>query len=820
MTGLILLVILIPIVFFILLITILNKTTAQKDLLESLSDKIKKLNSQVDDLSKQLKGQQEEKPVKPIFKEPIQRVVAETPPIRTEPVTDIKPDPEILKVPEVKNIIPEIPVIKEKITAEETPALQTEEKPKHRGFQPTHIDEQGWWARWLQNNPDLEKFIGENLANKIGIAVLVLGIAFFVKYAIDKNWINEVGRVIIGLACGSILIGLAHYIRNSYRSFSSVLVGGGLAIFDFTIAFAFHEYHLMSQLAAFAIMMVITAFAIILSLLYNRLEVAILATIGGFITPFLVSTGQGNYIALFTYLCILNSGLMVLAWFKRWPVINFIALFFTVFIYGGWLAKEIITGDERQFPYRNAMLFATLFYILFVLMNIINNLRLKNSFKAFDFIVVLSTNFLYFTAGLLILQSWNAGEYKGLFTSSLGVINLALAWLFFRNNKVDKNFVYLLIGLTLTFISLAAPVQLKGNHITLFWAAESVVLYWLYQRSRISLIKIASLTVALLMFISLLMDWSQVYFSSQMQIPVIVNKGFITTLLAAVSLLIYYLLMRKEANSFYLNSLTNKSVRTMLLTGSVLIGYLAGVLEIWYQFSIRIPQTGIYAIYLQLYSFAFAIALLVVFRKNKTLPLLRFALTLLCVVLNLLSLNINYEVLRNILATGNNKIHFTAHWIGAALLFKLLYDLVVSFRKNHTHWISYETPFTWLATACIILLLSVEMHHLILWINFAKENDWTYWQNLYYKAGLSILWGICSFTMMWLGMKYKFRTLRIISLTLFTVIILKLFFYDISNIPPGGKIAAFILLGVLLLTVSFMYQRLKKIIIDDTQETQ
>ena len=110
------------------------------------------------------------------------------------------------------------------------------------------------------------------------------------------------------------------------------------------------------------------------------------------------------------------------------------------------------------------------------------------------------------------------------------------------------------------------------------------------------------------------------------------------------------------------------------------------------------------------------------------------------------------------------------------------------------------------------------MHHIILWTNYAKESDWSYWQNLYYKAGLSILWGICSFVMMWLGMKYKFRTLRIISLTLFTVIIVKLFFYDIRNIPPGGKIAAFILLGVLLLTVSFMYQRLKKIIIDDVRE--
>jgi hypothetical protein len=72
---------------------------------------------------------------------------------------------------------------------------------------------------------------------------------------------------------------------------------------------------------------------------------------------------------------------------------------------------------------------------------------------------------------------------------------------------------------------------------------------------------------------------------------------------------------------------TNKSVRTALLTGSILIGYLAGVLEIWYQFSTRIPTMDMYAIYLQLYSFVFAIALLLIFKKVKTLPLLRFMLT-------------------------------------------------------------------------------------------------------------------------------------------------------------------------------------------------
>jgi uncharacterized membrane protein len=72
---------------------------------------------------------------------------------------------------------------------------------------------------------------------------------------------------------------------------------------------------------------------------------------------------------------------------------------------------------------------------------------------------------------------------------------------------------------------------------------------------------------------------------------------------------------------------------------------------------------------------------------------------------------------------------------------------------------------------------------------------------------------------MWLGMKYKFRTLRIVSLTLFFIILGKLFLFDIRNIPVAGKIAAFFCLGILLLVVSFMYQRLKKIIIEDEKKS-
>ena len=807
MDGLILLVILIPLVYLILLLVILGKSSSQQESLDSIKNILNQVRNQLSDLDRRVKDLKNEEPIKQVI---TKEVVQET--VKPEPVADkmIVPEKETpVVIIEKPVMVPEIivsPVEQQQAIQEKIPAADPG-KPASEKFSPT-------WAK----KTDWEKFIGENLANKIGIAVLVLGISFFVKFAIDQDWINEVGRVIIGLACGGILISLAHYTRNTYRSFSSVLVGGGLSVFYFTIAFAFHQYNLLGQTAAFIIMVVITAFAIVLSLLYNRIELAILATIGGFITPFLVSTGQNNYVALFSYLGILNAGMLVLSWFKRWKAINIIALFFTTIIYGGWLFSQVI-NDSEPFPYRWALFFATLFYILFVAMNIINNLKLKIKFGAFDFIRLLGINFLYYSAGIIILQYWHDGEYKGLFTAALGVINLALAWTFFKQKQADRNFIYLLIGLTLTFISLAAPVQLKGNHITLFWAAEAVVLFWLYQRSRITLLKIASLIIVLLMFISLLMDWLQLYSGIQHIVTILANKGFMTTLVSGSALLIFYNMMRKEADTLYLPGIENRLVRNFLLCCGILLIYAAGAWEIYYQFLTRLPGTAIYALYLQLYTIAFIVLILQIFKSSASFTLLKLTLTITGMVLYFFNLRTNYAISLEMLTTGNNSIHFIAHWISAAVLTWLLYDLIVYFRKQNEKVRTYEIPFTWIAAACLIFLLSVEMHHIIMWMNYRSTGDWVYWENLYYKAGLSILWGLCSFGMMWLGMKHTFKTLRIISLTLFTVTIIKLFFFDIKNIPPGGKIAAFILLGVLLLIVSFMYQRLKKMIIDDKEKS-
>src|SRR5688572_1483911 len=799
MTGLIVLLILIPIAIIVLLITILSRSSEQQKLTESLYDRIKHLSDEIAGLSKEIKNFKQPGEVKPVMTEEKPIPKAAPAPVITPPKEEVKP----VIIPEIKK--QEIPKPVIEIKREEELVVQRKEPP--RFTEPVSKPE-----------IDLEKFIGENLLSKIGIAVLVLGISFFVKFAIDKDWIKEAGRVIIGLIAGGILIAIAHRIRNSYRSFSSVLMGGGLTVFYFTIAFAFHQYHLIDQKVAFGIMVLITIFAVLLSLYYDRLELAVLATIGGFITPLLVRGEQDNYVALFTYLCILNAGWMVLAWFKRWPSINVIALFFTTLIYGSWLVRTLWTGPSTIIPFKNAMLFSSLFYLQFVAMNIVNNIRQRKAFSTFDFLIVLSVNFLFYLAGMFLLPYWNDGDFRGIFTALLGLFNLLLVTGFKQKKTIDPNFLSLLTGLALTYISLAAPVQFKGNQVTLFWAAEAVILFWLFQKTRNIQLKIASLVISVLMLVSLAVTWVQVY-SGIEPIPILVNKGFSTTFAVAASLFVFYKLMYKEADTFYSGGITNRSVRDILLGAFIIVLYLSGALEIFYQFSTRNPVESIYIVYLQLYTFIFATVILFSFRRHAVFPVLKFLFTIICLGLYLININNNLDISLTLLNQNKGTL-FLAHWISILILMWLLADLVIYFKRTENqNWASYLPAFTWLSATGAIIVLSAEMYQVNLWLNYRNEADWAWWKNLYYKAGLSILWSICSFIMMWFGMQYRFRPLRIISLSLFTLTLIKLFVFDIRNIPPGGKIAAFILLGVLLLTVSFMYQRLKKIIIDDIENS-
>jgi uncharacterized membrane protein len=700
-------------------------------------------------------------------------------------------------------------------------AAFTEPQPQYQAHQqtsPPYVPQKSSYEKWMSNNPDLEKFIGENLINKIGIAVLVLGIAFFVKYAIDQNWINETGRVAIGIGCGAILVGIAHYLRKGYRSFSSVLAGGGIAVFYFTIAFAYHQYHLMNQTTSFVIMVVITAFAVALSVQYDKLELAVIASIGGFITPFLVSNGEGNYIALFTYLTVLNVGLLLLAWFKRWPVLNVIALFFTELIYASWLSLTLTKNKPVSWP--AALLFATIFYLIFMGMNMINQIRNRKLFKSFDFLILLFVSCSYYAGGMVVLNQWNNGIYQGLFTLGIGVINLILAYYVYKNGKADRNLLFLLIGLTFSFITLTIPIQLHGHAITMFWSAEFVLLYWLAGYSGIRLFKYSSGLLCVLSLVSLLMDWNNAANGATNGLLIIFSntQGIVTNLVSIAAFGLYFVLLRRNKDDEYILGLPNSTARVMMMTVMVGLLYITSVfgVNLYYQ---HLTDYNIPNVYHRLITEAFGLALLVLL-QTKILRANAFW-QLPPVIVSFLFYIASTELIGNlrdeVIAGHYSWENMYMHWAGSILFIVLFIRTIQGIRRDQEVFSASNNALSIIFTIMIVAFLSLDLKLIYVAIGYHKGNtEDLVWQ--YGKAGLTALWGICSFALMWTGMKNKQKALRIISLTLFSIVLLKLFIFDISGISEGGKIFAFILLGVLLLTVSFMYQKLKKIIIDDRKE--
>lgn len=767
-----------------------------------LSSRLSRLEEALNRLTDQLKKYPAESPLAAK-----QEVSVPKPEVKPEPAKPPAPvTPATPPAPVIKPKEKEAPSIEEEViypaihanTAKPAPTPATPKEPQP-GF--------------FERNPDLEKFVGENLVNKIGIAVLVLGIGFFVKYAIDKDWINEIGRVVIGIVCGGALLGLAHYLRRSFTAFSSVLVGGGIAVLYLTIAIAFHEYELFSQPAAFGIMVVITAFAVALSVGYDRVELAVLALLGGFAAPFMVSTGEGNYIVLFTYIIILDTGMLVLAYFKKWNLINLIAYFFTILLFGPWVVVSFDSAKEGMIA--GGLSFATAFYLIFFLMTIVWNIKQQREFKPLEFTLLLSNTFLYYGAGMHLLDSPGADDFKGLFTALLAVFNFGFVVYLKKRSGTDKNLVFLLIGLVLTFLTLAAPVQLEGNYITLFWAGEAVLLLWLSQKSGINLMRVASVVITALMVISLVMDWEQIY-SQQQYLMVIFNKGYLTSLVSLASLVFTLVLLKRESA---LEESMKNLYWVILILSALVVCYTGNVLELRHQLYTYTDDIPLINTAIGIYNVTFVLALILgVQRYVKEVLLIKsFALWGPVAMLAYFFYYHPVFILSRDLYL-NEEVTFTGfglHYVFMILLIILsvftlkIVQSMTEFNKG-TH-----NLYAWVYVFFYLFIASAELDHTVMLIAFDGIEGFHHILSQNHKIGYPILWGIGAFIIITVGLKSRKKHLRIISLVILGITLAKLFLYDIRGISEGGKIAAFISLGVLLLVVSFMYQKLKRLLLTD-----
>jgi uncharacterized membrane protein len=745
-------------------------------------------------------------PPPPAFVPPVTEPVYTPPVVPPSPVTPPPVTPPPVMAPPVTP-----PPVQQVYTPPPPQQQHQQQQPKnappvsHAQFQRDE-PKKGFFDR----NPDMEKFIGERLITFIGIAVLVIGIAFFVKYAIDQEWINEAGRTAIGILCGGVLIGVAHRLRKSYTTFSSILAGGGIATLYFTITYAFKVYALFSQPVAFGILVVITLFTVLLSVGYDRKELAILAIIGGFASPLMVKTGAGNFVVLCTYMLILDLGMLVLAYFKKWNFVTVLSFGFTVLFYAGALVKEV---DQGTHAHDNAaFLFATLFYFTFFSMNIINNVKARRKFDSFEIVGLLTNTGLYYAAGYFLLYHMDMQHMTGLFTLLVGVFNCVFAFAMFRRQEVDRNLIYFLIGLVITFVSLAGPVQLQGNHITLFWAAEATLLLWFYYKSKLQVVKIFSMLLNLALILSIVYNWMQAY-ALDNDTTAFVNKGFVTTIGAVISLALSSFFLSRNSEEYITGTWRREDYMKLLSTFAVIVMFVGGFLEITHilapTYSLKVLPV-FWATYIVAFIGAMRLAAQPL-RLDHFMWTVRFSTVLMMIVMVAFP-HLSVAHVRDswLLGEANTFGPFMLHYLYVGGLLALGFWLLRDVRKSEIITREHHNLYLWLLSGVVVFVLSAELDHAMV-MSYCLNPENPAWRiedvrvnighglNLSHKVGFPIIWGLSSFVLMIIGMRQKKRQVRIISLVLFAGVIIKLILLGVFGESQTGKIIAFVLCGVMLL---------------------
>ena len=336
---------------------------------------------------------------------------------------------------------------------------------------------------------ELEAKIGGKWLNRIGILAVIIGMGFFIKYAFDNDWIGETGRVVLGIISGLALIGWGEYLKKKYKVYSQGLVGGGVAILYLSIFAAAAYYEIIFAEAGYFLTVVVTIFAIILSVRYDAPAIATLGFVGGFLNPLVISSGDIEQIPTLTYIALLDLGILTLAYFKDWKFLNFFAFIATAFIFLFWAedsyADRYITSTQ---------IFLIVFFVIFASISIFYNIIYKKMTSVLDLIFIFAIASSFFGASYLNLKDELTG-WMGLFSGLMGLTYFGLSFVTNRRHSEDRKLVLTFLSVALAFIVIMIPIQLEKSWVTIGWATEAAALVWIGIRVRNQGIRIAGIVL-------------------------------------------------------------------------------------------------------------------------------------------------------------------------------------------------------------------------------------------------------------------------------------------------------------------------------------
>ena len=647
-----------------------------------------------------------------------------------------------------------------------------------------------------------EQKIGGTWLYRIGVVALLIGLAFFLKFAFDNDWINELGRVAIGYLAGGLLLAAGFWYRGrgGLPKFGSGLGGAGIGAWFITTWAAFNYYQLFAQTPAFIVMAGVTVAGMALAIWWDSPSIAGLGLLGGYLTPLLIP-GAGGHMALFTYLLILNLGILTVLVKKNWNGLAYVSLGFTVILYG---FSMVAMYDVTQLPV--FMGFLTAYHLLFALQGLAANLVHRSPVKpGLLGVAIMSGGFYALFSALLLF-----GNYRNTLAIILliwGVFYLVQMAAVRRWRADDTNLSWILLSLALGYITLAIPILFSDTWVTMAWiiqAAVLIVIGWRSNAVRVRAWGLLVLGLALWRLITL----DLAVFAG---VNWLLRDGYISpwtgrmpaVLLAVSLLLLTSWLYRRQ------KSTRRGLVPALIVAADILV--LIFILGEWSRWFYHLRETvaynwqGLRATAWTLTMAGNLTLLLVLWHRWRYRPLQTLALTLLPIAMfwsiffdiRLFS-RVNFHTVYLSPFAGRLPAAFLVAVLGFAATRLFASDQTIGRgKKMLLGWIS--------ATANLLILGSVlrELDRYYFVHRTALAQPWQVFRNTTWSAAMSVH----GFVLVALGVWRKYPLLRRLGLALLLLTVTKITLVDLSGLETIWRILVFLGTGAILILVSWVYQR-------------
>ncbi len=308
----------------------------------------------------------------------------------------------------------------------------------------------------------------------VGIVIMVLGIGYFLKYSFDRNWIGPAGRVAMSYMAGIVCLGGGEYSRRRLtRMFGLYITGGGIAVLYFSTFAAFQIYSLMSHVAAFGLMIMVTTLACSLSLFYDTKWLAVLGLIGGFLTPVILSTGVDNQVALMSYMVILNCGILAIAFFKRWALLNHLGLISTWLLFTAWYSEYY--AMDKFWP---TVVFLNIFFLIYATAPFVYYFVRERAEELTGFALTIPNSFVALVFAYATIGDYYSRPAVSVVTIAYTAVFAVMASYLYRKYSENLEPFILLLAKALVFLVITVPVLFSDHWITVFWVAQAAGVIW------------------------------------------------------------------------------------------------------------------------------------------------------------------------------------------------------------------------------------------------------------------------------------------------------------------------------------------------------